>query len=147
MHTMKRFEDPTLISILQTMRKRQGAKLTNGEWQALLDTELETTKLEQDPETYVQETTGWFESCYLWSIVSMASHARTTISAREPKQVVLYCQAVDFSQQILRHDKEIYARMLAVPNLGNTSRLPYHANPTSVGFSRRDRHSRFTSCC
>ena len=39
MHIMKRFEDPTLIAILQKMRKLHGAKLTEA-------TELDTTKLE-----------------------------------------------------------------------------------------------------
>ena len=124
MHTMKRFEDPTLIAILQKMRQLHGAKLTDAEWQALLATELDTAELDQNPDTYMQETTGWFESCYLWSIVSMASYARAIISARAHKQVLLYCQAVDFSAQIVNHNKEIYARMLAVPNIGHTSRLP-----------------------
>ena len=41
MHTMKRFEDPTLIVILQKMRQQHGTKLTEAEWQALLDTELD----------------------------------------------------------------------------------------------------------
>ena len=54
----------------------------------------------------------------------MACYARATISGREHKQVLLYAQAVDFSDQIARHGKELYARMLAVPNLGHTSRLP-----------------------
>jgi hypothetical protein len=124
MHTMKRFEDPTLIAILQNMRQLHGAKLTDAQWQALLATELDTAELDQNPDTYMQETTGWFESCYLLSIVSMASYARAIISARAHKQVLLYCQAVDFSAQIGNHNKEIYARMLAVPNIGHTSRLP-----------------------
>ena len=124
MHTMKRFNDPTLIAILHKMRQLGGAKLSDAEWQSLLDTELDTAKLEQDPEAFMRETAGWFESCYLWSIVSMASYARARISAQEHRQVLLYGQAVDFSEQMGRHDKEIYTRMLAVPNLGHTSRLP-----------------------
>ena len=49
MHTMKRFEDPTLIAILRKMRQQGGAKLSEAEWQALVDTELDTEKLEREP--------------------------------------------------------------------------------------------------
>jgi hypothetical protein len=124
MLTMKRFTDPILISILQKMRQTGGAKLTEPEWNALMSTEIDTDALERDPEAFLTETSGWFESCYLWSITSMASYSRARISARQHKQVLLYCQAVDFSEQILRHDRDIYTRMLAVPNVGQTSRLP-----------------------
>ena len=83
METMKRFTDPTLISILQKMHTTEGAKLTEQEWQAL--TELDVSQLGRDPETLIQDTAGWFESCYLWSIVSMASYSRFRISARQLK--------------------------------------------------------------
>ena len=46
MHTMKRFDDPTLIAILKRMRQPGGAKLSAAEWQTLLDTEIDTTQLE-----------------------------------------------------------------------------------------------------
>ena len=49
---------------------------------------------------------------------------RATISARQQQQVLFYSQAVDFSEQIRQRDKELYARMLAVPSLAVTSRLP-----------------------
>ena len=38
-HTAMRFTDETLVGILQTMRTPGGKKLTNQQWQALLDTE------------------------------------------------------------------------------------------------------------
>ena len=97
MHTMKRFEDPVLVSILQKMRQTGGSKLTDNEWKSLLDTELDTGAVCQNPEQYVQETSGWFESCYLWSVISMASYARARISAQQHKHTLLYCQAVDFA--------------------------------------------------
>ena len=81
MHTMKRFEDATLIAILKKMRTPGGLKLSQSEWQALLNTELDVEQLERDPEAFLRSTAGWFESSYLWSIVSMASYARATISA------------------------------------------------------------------
>ena len=123
MRTMKRFEDPTLIAILRKMRQQGGAKLSEAEWQALVDTELDTEKLEREPETFLRETTGWFESCYLWSVVSMACYTRATISARQHEQTLLYCQAVDFTPQVLGNS-EVYERLLAVSSVAHTSRLP-----------------------
>ena len=126
MLTMKRFEDPTLIAILRKMRTKEGCKLSQAEWQALLATELDVSQLQRDPVAFLKETEGWFESCYLWSIVSMASYTRATISARQHEQVLLYCQAVDYTRQLLdrKQDLEVYDRMLAVPSVATTGRLP-----------------------
>ena len=56
----------------------------------------------------------------------MASYSRSIISARQQEQVLLYCQAVDYSPQVLNRsrDLEVYDRMLAVPSVANTGRLP-----------------------
>ena len=69
MHTMKRFKDPTLIAILKKMRTPGGRELTQGEWQALLNTELDVAQLELDPEAFLRSTAGWFESSYLLSLI------------------------------------------------------------------------------
>jgi hypothetical protein len=127
MHTMKRFEDPILISILQKMRHLGGQKLLESEWQALLRTELDVEQLEREADTFLKDTEGWFESSYLWSIVSMACYTRATLSARQSQQILFYCQAVDFTAQILgrrQQDLEIYDRMLSVPSVAHTKRLP-----------------------
>mgnify|MGYP003311580169 CR=1 FL=1 len=127
MHTMKRFEDPVLVSILQKMRHAGGKKLLQDEWQALLDTELDVEQLERDPEAFLHSTADWFESSYFWSSVSMACYARATISARQAQQMLLYCQAVDVTAQIAgqrKADLDVYDRMLAVPNVPTTKRLP-----------------------
>ena len=127
MHTMKRFEDATLITILKKMRTPGGLKLSQSEWQALLNTELDVEQLERDPEAFLRSTAGWFESSYLWSIVSMACYARATISARQAQQMLLYCQAVDVTAQIAgqrKADLDVYDRMLAVPSVALTKRLP-----------------------
>ena len=100
MHTMKRFDDEMLINILKKMRTPGGDKLSQSEWQALLNTEIDGEQLERDPEAFLRSTAGWFESSYLWSIVSMACYARATISARQAQQMLLYCQAVDVTAQI-----------------------------------------------
>ena len=100
METMKRFTDPMLIAILQKMRQPKGAKLTNEEWQALENTELNPTEIQNDPEAFLQRTAGWFESSYLWSIVSMAAYSRAPASAHRHKHTLFVCQAVDFCEQV-----------------------------------------------
>ena len=127
MHTMKRFKDPTLIAILKKMRAAGGLKLSESEWQALLSTEIDVEQLERDPEAFLRSTEGWYESCYLWSIVSMACYARATISARQAQQMLLYCQAVDVTAQIAgqrKADLDVYDRMLQVPSIPHTKGLP-----------------------
>jgi hypothetical protein len=122
---MKRFNDPVLISILKKMRKTKGSKLSEPEWQGLLDTELDGAHLERDPEAFLKDTTEWFESAYLWSIVSMACYSRAKASARHHQQTLFFCQAVDFSEQLTHsRDKELYKQMLAVPSVARTERLP-----------------------
>ena len=127
METMKRFTDPVLITILHTMRQPKGAKLSVQEWQALQNTELDAKQLERDPEAFLKETAGWFESSYLWSIVSMACYARALASARRHAQTLFICQAVDFCEQVasVRHEGlDLYKQMLLVPSVAHTSRLP-----------------------
>ena len=38
--------------------------------------------------------------------------------------MLLYAQAVDYSPQILRADQDVYARLLGVPSVAQTGRLP-----------------------
>ena len=127
METMKRFTYPLPITILQNMRQPKGAKLTDQECQALHNTELDATQLERDPEAFLQETAGWFESSYLWSIVSMACYSRALASARRHEQTLFLCQSVDFCEQVgslCQGGLDLYKQMLAVPNVAPTSRLP-----------------------
>ena len=127
METMKRFRDPVLISILTKMRQPGGTQLTDQEWQALLDTELGVEEIERDPQAFLRSTAGWFESSYLWSVVSMACYSRAMDSARQHQEILFFCQAVDFSEQVGRHrqqDLDLYRRMLAVPSVAQTGRLP-----------------------
>ena len=127
MKTMKRFTDPVLVSILNKMRTTNGAKLSAQEWQALQNTEINAAEIERDPEAFLKDTTGWYESSYLWSIVAMASYTRAKASARQHKQTLFFCQAADFCDQVgQRHqrDIELYKHMLAVPSVAQTNRLP-----------------------
>ena len=109
MKTMKRFHDPILISILQKMRTINGTKLSDLEWQALRNTELKPSDIEENPEAFLKDTAGWYESAYLWSIVSMACYTRAKASAHRQQQT--FCQAVDFCEQggqSRSHDVELY---------------------------------------
>ena len=111
MHTIKRFVDPTLLTIREKMLARTGVKFSSTEWRALQDTVLDAEQLECKPDAFEEETAGGFESSYLWSRVTMASYTCATIS-------------VDFSPQVPQRNIEVYDRMLAVPSLAHTSRLP-----------------------
>ena len=83
MHTMKRFTDPVLVSILEKMRHVGGKKLLESEWRKLVATEIEEDQVRRNPEQFLADTAGWYESCYLWSIVTMACYSRAVISARQ----------------------------------------------------------------
>ena len=127
METMKRFKDPVLMAILQKMRQKGGAKLTRQEWEALIHTELDVPQIEREPEAFLRDTIGWFESSYLWSVVSMACYSRAMASARHHQQTLFFCQAVDFSAQAGNLNQQtvaIYKQTLAVPSVAHTSRLP-----------------------
>ncbi len=107
MHTMQRFEDPTLVAILQKMRgPKDSAKLSDAEWRGLKDTEVDVERLERDPAAFEQATAGWFEACYLWSVAAMGSYTRATLSARQHKEILFYGQAVDESEQITKEARE-----------------------------------------
>ena len=83
--------------------------------------------MRRNPEQFLEDTAGWYESCYLWSIVTMACYSRAVISARQHEQVLFYCQAVDCTSQLIgtrKSDEKIYKQMLALPNIGHTKRLP-----------------------
>ena len=54
----------------------------------------------------------------------MACYSRAMASARQHQQTLFFCQAVDFSEQVRQCDTDVYQRMLAVPSVAHTSRLP-----------------------
>ena len=54
----------------------------------------------------------------------MACYSRAMASARQHKKTLFFCQAVDFSEQVRQRDVDVYQRMLAVPSVAHTSRLP-----------------------
>ena len=125
METMKRLNDPTLINILQKMRRQKGAKLSEDEWRALMNTEIDASKVQAPHlEDFLAETKGWYESCYLWSVTFVACYSCAMASAWHHKETLFFCQAVDFSEQVGNGSRDVYKRMLEVPNVATTSRLP-----------------------
>ena len=83
-----RYDDPVLIAILAKMRVPGGAKLTEAEWARVTATEARTAD-------DLEGTEDWFEACYTWSVVTMASAIRSKLSARKAKAVLFIVQAED----------------------------------------------------
>ena len=54
----------------------------------------------------------------------MACYSRAMASARQHQKTLFFCQAVDFSEKVGQRDVDVYKRMLAVPSVAHTSRLP-----------------------
>lgn len=129
MHTMMRFNDPVLVSILLKMRTPGGAALAADEWTKLLDTALDASQLERSPGNQVDDMWDWYEACYLWSVVSMAAFTRARASARHHKQRLYYCQAADEIQGagVSKEFDGLFDRALQVPNLSTTAKLPAFA--------------------
>ena len=92
--TAMRFDDPVLIAILAKMRTPGGAKLTGAEWASVEATEARTA-------ADLEGTEDWFEACYTWSVVTMASAIRSKLSARKAKAVLFVVQAEDDSQSVV----------------------------------------------
>ena len=86
--TAMRFDDPVLIAIRAKMSASGGAKLTGAEWASLEATEARTA-------ADLEGTEDWFEACYTWSVVTMASAIRSKLSARKAKAVLFIVQAED----------------------------------------------------
>ena len=86
--TAMRFDDPMLIAILAKMRMPGGAKLTAAEWACVKATEARTA-------ADLEGTEDWFEACYTWSVVTMASAIRSKLSASKAKAVLFIVQAED----------------------------------------------------
>jgi len=93
-----RFTDETLVGILQTMRTPGGKKLTNQQWQALLDTERSAER--------PVVITGWYHVCYCWSVITMASFMLARDSARTAKRTLFYVQAVDQPLTVMQYAKQ-----------------------------------------
>ena len=121
--TAMRFDDPVLVAILDKMRTPGGAKLTNAEWAGVQATEANDA-------SDLAGTEDWFEACYTWNVVTMATPMRCTLSAREAKAVLFIVQAEDqvanpwpaLNEERVR--QSVGEQLLRHPNMNMTGRLP-----------------------
>ena len=113
-----RFTDDKQIAILESMRVPGGRRLSPALWQALQSTELSAAQ----PDV----PTGWYHTCYCWSVTSMATFLVARQSAAEAKQTLFYVQAVDqpLSAAARTSQPDFLLELLRVPSLGTTKRLP-----------------------
>jgi len=126
---MQRFDDPQLVRILHTMRTPGGAALPQEDWAALLDTQMASA---EKPATLqeLNNCEGWYHTCYVWSIVSIASFMEARMSATRSGKTLFYIQAVDVMQTGLdfgtsqKEKKALHENFLRVPNMSTTKRLP-----------------------
>ena len=121
-----RFTDPVLIRILHAMRTEGGQPLSESDWQALLATELADDTLSADK----PDVTGWYHTCYVWSIISMAAFVEARESARRAQKTLFYIQAVDVPQNLLAlrgtDTQKLYRAFLQVCNLTKTKKGSQH---------------------
>ena len=115
---MMRFKDPTLLRILHTMRTVGGKPLSRSDWQALVNTEAGDQSCDA----------GWYHTCYVWSVIAMASFMEARESTRKSQKTLCYVQAVDVFQNFTPPDRtaaqNLHDALLKVPSLTKTKRLP-----------------------
>ena len=119
-----RFKEPVLIRILNTMRAVGGQPLAESDWQALLATERADFTVSADK----PDVTGWYHTCYVWSIISMAAFVEARESARIAQKTLFYIQAVDVPLNVQAprgtDTQKLYHSFLQVSSLTKTKRLP-----------------------
>ena len=124
MQQMMRFKDPVLIRILHAMRIVGGQPLSNSDWQALSNTQTD----DRTDNAKKPDLIGWYHTCYVWSIVTMASFMEARESASKAKKTLFYIQAVDGLTNTLAPKDTIFQNLfrafLKVPSLTKTKRLP-----------------------
>ena len=124
--TAMRFDDAVLIGILEKMRTPGGARLSDAEWRSLEATEAGGA-------AELAGTEEWYEACYTWNVVTMATAMRCTLSARAAKATLFVVQAEDrvvnpwpaLGQERVR--KSVGEQLLRRPNTNVTGRLPAFA--------------------
>ena len=121
---MMRFTDPILIRILHTMRTVGGLPLSESDWQALQATEIDNNISSAEK----PDVTGWYHTCYVWSVISMAAFLEARESARKAQKILFYVQAVDMPMNLATQSgpesQKLYHAFLQVSSLTKTKRLP-----------------------
>ena len=122
MEQMLRFKDDVLVKILEKMRQKGGARLTQAEWSALQATAWSQGSAAESVGA-AQPDANWYHSSFLWSVVSMAAYLQAKASAQAAQRMLYYVQAVDVPSQRIA-DPALFKEMLAEPNLNKTAKLP-----------------------
>ena len=121
---MMRFTDPILIRILTSMRTVGGKPLPDSDWNALLRTEFDSSSSSAEK----PDITGWYHTCYVWSVITMAAFMVARESARTAQKTLFYIQAVDNALNVVGHrnigTQQLYHAFLQVSSLTKTKRLP-----------------------
>ena len=127
-NTAMRFTDKTLIQILDVMRTKGGKKLTDAQWQALVNTGR-SDEQPADPGAQRPDETNSYHVCYCWSVITMAAFMLARVSARKSRQTLFYAQAVDQARTLIPHasKEEFYEELLKIPSLSATKKLPAFA--------------------
>ena len=120
--TMRFRDDPVLTSILAKMRTpgddRSELRLTDEEWQALLNTDVAHGASLEGTET-------WYQSAFQWAYVCMAQWNRSMESAKAVKEPLFLYAAKDYISNVDNRDAlAVRDLLLKVPNMNITGRLP-----------------------
>ena len=133
-----RFRDPVLRQILEKMRTPGGSRLTDGEWQALMATNVEAAAMDEEAsQRLATRTRDWYHSFYLCRLVKLAAHTSAKLTAKHSYQTLFYLQAVDSPKVVPRHGSpntetgalppetvELYEKMRQISSVTATRRLP-----------------------
>jgi len=97
------------------MRTPGGKALSNSDWQALMKTQVQPGDA-PNPEHY--------HSCYCWSVTTMAAFMLSRMSAAKANQVLYIMPAIDQPQTVGQPTKDLLLKLLQVPSMSRTKRLP-----------------------
>ncbi len=136
--TAYRFKnDDVLRGLLAKMRTpktteaHKEGKLTPKEWQALLDTNVTEKQVQDAAESGrtdpLHNTHDWYQACYSWSVVCMATVIRSVQSARASQAPLLIVQALDYLRTKLSSNvnvRDVAEQAPAHPSMNDTGRLP-----------------------
>ena len=124
---MKRFTDPTLVSMLTKMRKQGGCKLTMQEWQALRKTDIGDLPAAEQRQR-LQGTELWYQSAPTWATVSMAQVIRSRLSAAQAAATLYVIPAQDYvlnrPENVNLTDAYLAEQIASVPNMNSSGRPP-----------------------
>ena len=119
-----RFNDETLVQILEAMRTPGGKQLSSAQLQSLLKTQRNAVQPAEGTAERPDES-NCYHVYYCWSVVTMAAFMLARVPAQKLGQTLFYAQAVDQSLAVFERAKheEFYSELLKIPSLSSTKRL------------------------